>query len=320
MVRAWYVAGWPTPQKATPALAEFSTWAEIVGGVLAYAGVDGFLDNLTQLYDETDVEGPQWTGFLEMWLLKLDKKDYTTAAIIESLKQDKELEAALPEPLSGLPLGDDKEVKAFSIRLGRALRKRKGTPYGPDNVRLLMKEDKHSKQKLWSVTDRPVTQAKPSRLDWSQQQHTSPTPTPGESAAEAEDEHTAVEPSEQAPAGEDERHILAAPLPLPETCEAPQCERQPEGDDGFLYDTYGHAWCSRHANRRHILERGASLLTPFPTLFYARGSRMLEEGRPSWEEFVLTAPDAAIDEILRSIENCRAREHLLKQQVEEDTA
>ncbi len=59
---------------------------------------------------------------------------------------------------------------------------------------------------------------------------------------------------------------------------------------------------------------------PFPMLFYARGSQMLEEGQPSWEEFVLTAPDTAIDEILRSIENCQSREHLLKRQVEEDTA
>jgi hypothetical protein len=260
MVRAWYVAGQPQPSTPTPALADYSAWAEIIGGVLAYAGVDGFLDNLVQLYEEADVEGPQWTGFLEMWLLQLGRKDYTTAAFIGALKQDKDLEAALPEPLAGLPLGDEKEVKVFSIRLGRALRKRKGTPYGPTNVRLEMKEDKHSKQKLWSVTDRPVTQAKPSRLDWSQP-HATPTPTPGESAAEAEDERTAVSPATQpAPAGEDERRI---PAQLPEACEAPQCERQPEGDDGFLYDTYGHAWCSQHANRRHILERGASLQTPF---------------------------------------------------------
>jgi hypothetical protein len=304
MVRAWYVAGQPTPQKAMPALAEFSTWAEIVGGVLAYAGVDGFLDNLAQLYDETDVEGPQWTGFLEMWLLKLDKKDYTTAAIIEAIKQDKDLEATLPEPLSGLPLGEEKEVKAFSIRLGRALRKRKGTPYGRSNVRLDMKEDKHSKQKLWSVTDRPVTQAKPARLDWGQQNM----PSPG-----AEEEKAEARPAEedQTPA-----HDAASPA---QECQAPQCDRKPEEDDDFAFDTYGYAWCHQHANRRYVLERGGSLLTRFPMLFYARGSRMLEEGQPSWEEFILTASDEAIGDILKSIGNCQAREHLLKGQVENDT-
>ncbi len=319
MVRAWYVAGQPQPATPTPALAEFSAWAEIIGGVLAFAGVDGFLDNLVQLYDETDVEGPQWTGFLEMWLLKLGRKDYTTALFIDALKQDKDLEATLPEPLAGLPLGEEKEVKAFAIRLGRALRKRKGTPYGPDNVRLEMKEDRHSKQKLWSVTDRPVTQATPSRLDWSQPRK--PVPDAGESTAQAEDGRAATLQAapEQAQAGEDERRI-PTPAQLPETCEAPQCNRQPEGDDGFTYDTYGHAWCSQHAKRRLILERGGGLLAAFPMLFYARGSHMLEEGQPSWEEFVLTAPDAAIDEILRSIENCQAREQLLKRQVEEDTA
>ena len=304
MVRAWYVAGQPMPQKEIPALAEFSTWAEIVGGILAFAGVDGFLDNLTQLYDETDVEGPQWTGFLEMWLLKLGKNDYTTAAIIESIKKEKDLEAVLPEPLSGLPLGDDKEIKAFSIRLGRALRKRKGTPYGRSNVRLDMKEDKHSKQKLWSVTDKPVTLAKPTRLDWSQQ-----------SIPPSEAEEQKV----QASSAEVDQTLALADMNVPEECQALHCDRKQEGDEGFAYDMYGHGWCHQHANRKHILVHGGSLLTPFPLLFYMRGSQMLQNGRPSWEEFVRTASDEAIAEILKSIENHLAREHLLNQQIKDDT-
>ena len=287
-----------------PALAEFSAWAEIIGGVLAFAGVDGFLDNLTQLYDETDVEGPQWTGFLEMWLLKLGKNDYTTAAIIESIKKEKDLEATLPEPLSDLPLGDDKEIKAFFIRLGRALRKRKGTPYGRSNVRLDMKEDRHSKQKLWSVTDKPVTLAKPTRLDWSQQNTTS---------SEVEAEKVEVRSAEE------NQTLAQAATSLPEKCQVPHCDQKREGDNVFAFDAYGHTWCYWHTSRKHILERGGSLHTPFPSLFYARGSRMLEKGQPSWEEFVLMASDEAVDEILKSIENCQARENLLKRRVEDDT-
>jgi hypothetical protein len=302
MVRAWHVAGQPTPQKAIPALAEFSTWAEIVGGILSFAGVDGFLDNLAQLYDETDVEGPQWTGFLEMWLLTLGKNDYTAAAIIEAIKKEKDLEAALPEPLSGLPLGDDKEVRAFSIRLGRALRKRKGTPYGRNNVRLDMKEDKHSKQKLWSVTDRPVTLAKPTRLDWSQQRIL---------PSETEEQHVQASSKEE--------HQALANRHLSGKCQVLHCDRKREGDDGFVCDTYGHAWCHQHVNRKRILEQGGSLLHPFPTLFYMRGSQMLQDGRSSWEEFVRTAPNEAIAEILKSIESHQARELLLKPSAEHDT-
>src|SRR5260370_28383644 len=161
MVRAWFAAGQPAPTTPLPSLADFGAWVEVIGGVLACAGVDGFLDNLTQLYEEIDVEGPQWTGFLEMWLLKLGRKDCTTAPLIDALKQDKDLQAALPEPLAGLPFGDDKEAKAVSIRLSLALRKRQGAPYGPDNVPLVMKEDNHSKQKLVSVAHMPVPAAKP---------------------------------------------------------------------------------------------------------------------------------------------------------------
>src|SRR5260370_3994302 len=316
MVRAWFAAGQPAPTTPLPSLADFGAWVEVIGGVLAYAGVDGFLDNLTQLYEEIDVEGPQWTGFLEMWLLKLGRKDSTPAAMIDALKQDKDLQAALPEPMAGLPLGDDKEAKAFSIRLSRALRKRKGTPYGPDNVHLLMKEDKHSKQKLWSVTDRPVTVSKPSHLDWSRP-HTS-SPGAGEGAAEAEDEGTTARPSAPVPASEDERRI-PPPTHLPEACEAPQCEQRPEGDDGLTYDTYGHAWCCRHANRMHVLDRGGSLPTPFPLPSYPQATPILAKTPPSWEEFVLTAPDGAIVEILHSIENCQLREGFLRRQAKEDT-
>jgi hypothetical protein len=237
-----------------------------------------------------------------MWLLKLGKNDYTTAAIIESIKKEKDLEAALPEPLSGLPLGDDKEVRAFAIRLGRALRKRKGTPYGRNNVRLDMKEDKHSKQKLWSVTDRPMTLAKPTRLDWSQQSIPS---------SEAEEQEVLASSAK-------ENRALAI-TNAPEECQVLHCNVKRKGEDGFAYDMYGHGWCHQHANRKHILEQGANLLIPFPMLFYMRGSRMLQNGRPTWEEFVRTASDEAIAEILKSIENHLAREHLLSQQVEDDT-
>ena len=203
--------------------------------------------------------------------------------------------------MSGLPLGDEKEVKAFSIRLGRALRKRKGTPYGRSNVRLDMKEDKHSKQKLWSVTDKPVTLAKPARLDWNRQNTTFP------------------EGKVEARSAEENQMLAQAATIRPEECQVPHCDRKREGDNGFAFDRYGHVWCHWHTNRKHILERGGNLQTPFPSLFYARGSQMLEEGQPSWEEFVLTAPDEAIDEILKRIENCQARENLLKRQVVDDT-
>ena len=317
MVRAWYVAGQPAPATPIPALAEFSAWAEIVGGVLAFAGVDGFLDNLDQLYDETDVEGPQWAVFLEMWQHVLGNGYYTTAQVIEKLKQDATFAAALPDALAGLPLEEAKEIKAFSIKLGRALQKRNGTPYGPDNTRLSKKQDEHSKQKLWSVTSIPVAQTKPVRLVWSQQKDLTPA-TPGTEETHAEREFAPAEAVERVPTGEEETRV-PAPKGLPEACEAPKCQSKAEEEDAFTYDDYGHIWCHQHANRRCVLELGGDLEVPFPLLFYARGSKMLEEGQAAWEMFVLTATDSAIGEVLHAIESRKSRKRL-KRQDEKNTA
>jgi len=312
MVRAWYVAGQPAPATPTPALAEFSTWAEIVGGVLAYAGVEGFLDNLNQLYDETDVEGPQWAGFLEMWQTVLGSGHYTTAQVIEKLKQDATFAAALPDALAGLPLEEPKEVKAFSIKLGRALQKRNGTPYGPDNTRLSKKQDEHTKQKLWSVTSVPIAQTQPVRLVWSQQKSST------QAIPDAE-KMTSGKAVERASTGEGESRVPASET-HPETCVVPECHRSKiEEGDALIYDAYGHSWCHQHADRKRVLELGGNLEVPFPLIFYARGSKMLEEGLEAWKLFVLSEPDSAIGEVLHAIESRRSRERLSCQD-EENTA
>ncbi len=317
IVRGWFVAGQPAPQQAIPSLADFTGWAQVIGGILAHAGVDGFLGNLAQLYEEVDTEGPQWARFLEAWLEKLgdSMKCYTTAQVIEALQQDKDFAATLPEPLAGLPLEDAKDLKAFSIRLGRALQKRQGTPYGAENVRLLKTHDDHAKQKLWSVTSHPMAEAKPIRLIWKQpieacaatnseeekRAATAPDTTITSSEEKALKETRAYHPQGQQP-------VFSLPgTTVPRTCEAPDCLLSAAEPQELVTDTYGHAWCQRHADRKQILERGG--LLAFPSLIHSRG-RVLDAGRQAWEAFVRTAPQSAIADVLRAIENRELRERL----------
>ena len=285
MTRGWIAAGRPTPATPLPALADFTGWCEVIGGILAFAGVDGFLDNLNQLYEETDTEGPQWAGFLEYWhTTALGTSKYTTAQIIEKMKQDATFASILPEPLAGAVFAEPKEIKAFSIKLGRALQKRRGTPYGASNFRLQRDEDTHTKQKLWSVISAPLTTAKPVRLVWSQ-----PEPkTSEEPLAPSPQELVLVEP----PSEEEQ---------LSEVCEAPACQQTLEEAEDFSYDLYKHGWCGYHQNRGQVLERGTYLQPAFPTLLYLPG-HTLEEGQACWEALVKTAPDDAIIAVLRAIE------------------
>jgi len=65
LARSWYAAGRPEP--ALRPLGSFRQWTNMVGGILANAGIEGFLGNLDELYDVADEEGTEWDGFLHAW-------------------------------------------------------------------------------------------------------------------------------------------------------------------------------------------------------------------------------------------------------------
>ncbi len=65
IVRAWYTNGKPTAD--VPTLGSFDEWAETIGSVLAFAGVDGFLGNLEQTQVVQDEDSQQWAAFFEAW-------------------------------------------------------------------------------------------------------------------------------------------------------------------------------------------------------------------------------------------------------------
>ncbi|MBA2397065.1 MAG: hypothetical protein H0V70_30455 [Ktedonobacteraceae bacterium] len=305
MARAWIVAGRPAPATPLPALADFTGWCEVIGGILAFADVDGFLENLNQLYEETDTDGPQWAAFLEYWhATALGTKKYTAAQIVEKIKQDADFASSLPEPLAGLPLQEPKEVKAFSIKLGRALQKRKGTPYGASNYRLNKSEDTHSKQKLWSVSDAPQAQAAPARLVWGKKLPEPEPPPLEEQVTTPSEEGMLPDIADEAPASLHAEDALMHEVS--DVCEAPTCQRSIEEVEDFSFDLYGNGWCEHHRNRGQVLEEGAYLSPAFPPLCCAY--RQLEEGQASWEAFVKTVPDEGILAILQAIEAYKARE------------
>jgi hypothetical protein len=62
LASAWYRAGKPKGNHVT--LGSFEEWSEIVGGILTFARLEGFLGNAGQMYDEGDVNDAQWRSFL----------------------------------------------------------------------------------------------------------------------------------------------------------------------------------------------------------------------------------------------------------------
>ena len=62
LARAWYAGGCPRP-KVKP-MGSFESWCRVVGGILEFAGIDGFLGNREALYEESSPDSVQWEAFL----------------------------------------------------------------------------------------------------------------------------------------------------------------------------------------------------------------------------------------------------------------
>jgi hypothetical protein len=133
LARAWFAADKPKAPDL-PRLGSFEAWAETVGGMVAFAGIPGFLGNLAELYDQADAGGAEWETFLQAWWEELDaSKPITVAELTKVITSNDDLRTALPGDLAE---AFDKSAGSFSRKLGTALAKRAGTRYGDDGMHI----------------------------------------------------------------------------------------------------------------------------------------------------------------------------------------
>lgn len=150
IARAWFVADCPKP-KNLPVMGGFEDWAEIVGGILNFIGVQGFLGNLAPFHDQADLEGPEWEGFLNAWIEHVGVAPKTCQEVAGILREKSEFAATLPENLGDV-LKD--ESKSFERSLGRALNRKENRPYGEKN--LAFKKDGTTRKGIirWKIISR----------------------------------------------------------------------------------------------------------------------------------------------------------------------
>jgi hypothetical protein len=67
LARAWFTAGKPAGEKS---MGSFEVWDRIIGGILANAGISGFLENAEEFFQVSDSDSEDFRGFLEEWYLK----------------------------------------------------------------------------------------------------------------------------------------------------------------------------------------------------------------------------------------------------------
>ncbi len=148
----WVAAGRPIAK--TPPIGGFTAWTRTVGSILAYAGVEGFLDNMNVLYEQIDEEALAWEAFLGVWFRTFADQPVTVREIKGELEREgSPLREALPPDLA-----EEFEGKRFTQNLGYSLRAHRDQVIG--ELRLERADpDEHAKVARWRVI-RIITEQK----------------------------------------------------------------------------------------------------------------------------------------------------------------
>jgi hypothetical protein len=79
LTRAWFVAGKPAGERS---LGSFEAWGRIIGGILANAGIPGFLENAEEFFQVSDSDSEDFRGFLEEWYQKYGERPVPVTDIL----------------------------------------------------------------------------------------------------------------------------------------------------------------------------------------------------------------------------------------------
>lgn len=112
MVRAWAANGMP---KSTDEMRTYTPWAQTLGGLLAFHGIDGFRENKDELAD-TDEEKTEWSLFLEIWHSRHGDNWITAAQLLADYQNATFVPTGTPDPWQGTFPVDHKTGKPVSAK------------------------------------------------------------------------------------------------------------------------------------------------------------------------------------------------------------
>jgi hypothetical protein len=130
LIVGWIAAGRPL---GTTRLGGFEDWSEVMGGILNHAGIEGFLANLDQLYEQADQDGQKWRDLTEAWWDQFKDDEIQVAEI-----------NAFCERLGLIPeVRGDGTTRSQEVRLGNALSNCRDRRFGTLRIEKVPAESKH---------------------------------------------------------------------------------------------------------------------------------------------------------------------------------
>jgi hypothetical protein len=141
LARGWFTAGKPRP--AITPLGTFEDWTITVGGILAHAGIEGFLGNSLEAYEQADTESIEWLLFLSVLHEVFSDEPFKTSQVWGLVRetiwsgfrniptaQAQKLIDALPETL----LEAQEKQALFVRRLGRRFAELENRRFGANEI------------------------------------------------------------------------------------------------------------------------------------------------------------------------------------------
>jgi len=154
IVTGWIKAGKP-PARNPKRIGGFRGWCDVMGGILQFAGLSGFLGNLQEMYSRIDEETEQWEAFLLLWLEYFGSHPITAHEVYKTLidaAHENVFMHRAPDSLVGVVEGDPRTA---TKRMGKALSKVERRRYGDRQLYLKKKAGFDSKNKAagWMVLE-----------------------------------------------------------------------------------------------------------------------------------------------------------------------
>ena len=117
LIQAWIAAG--KPAATAKPLGSFEEWTRVIGGILEYAGISGFLANALEFYDTADIEGTIWRQFVNAWWEKFRDQPVKVSDLFP-----------LAVELDGFDLGKGATERAQKTAFGMKLARQRDRIFG----------------------------------------------------------------------------------------------------------------------------------------------------------------------------------------------
>jgi hypothetical protein len=150
MTCAWIDAGCPHGQN--PVLGGFEEWSTIIGGILEYAGIEGFLGNQQEMRENMDEDSNDWESFLLVLYAYSDGKPMSISKLAEKIKTHPEIQGQIPQSFPDLFDDTGNISQKFRSVLGKSFSKHLGTRFGSSQVYVEKSGmDNVTKAAIWQI-------------------------------------------------------------------------------------------------------------------------------------------------------------------------